>query len=126
MTHHAAEQLEALAADVDDVESAVEQVHAQEQRGAVELELFADVHEPVHEAVPHVASHGILGLVPARLSVRVGLALVLLGVLCAVAAWLQWDAELALVLLGSNLGWIFGPAWAVHLATSKAGRTRAD
>ena len=75
-----------------------------------------------------LAESGLVGqgLVPARLSVRVGLALVLLGVLCAVAAWLQWDAELALVLLGSNLGWIFGPAWAVHLATSKAGRTRAD
>jgi len=66
------------------------------------------------------------GLVPARLSVRVGLVLVLFGVLCAVSAWLQWDTQLALVLLCSNLAWIFGPAWAVHLATSKAGHSRAD
>lgn len=66
------------------------------------------------------------GLIPARLSVRAGLALVLVGTLCAVAAWLQWDSELALVLLGSNLAWILGPAWAVHLATSKAGRTRPN
>ena len=85
-------------------------------------------YEAWRQAKVSIAESGLVGQgqVPARLSVRVGLALVLVGLLCALAAWLQWDFNLSLVLLGSNLAWIFGPAWAVHLATSKAGRTRAD
>jgi hypothetical protein len=66
------------------------------------------------------------GLIPARMCVRVGLALIALALLGTAIAWAVWDATLAKVLIGSSLIWILAPSWAVHIATSGAGNWRKE
>lgn len=65
-------------------------------------------------------------LLPARLCVRVGLALVALALAGTAILWAVWDATVALVAVGSSLVWILGPSWGMHIATSKAGKWRSE
>ncbi|HCH61984.1 MAG TPA: hypothetical protein DFR83_04210 [Deltaproteobacteria bacterium] len=66
------------------------------------------------------------GLIPARMCVRVGLALIAFALAGTGVAWAVWDAQLASVTFGSSLVWILAPSWAVHIATSGAGKWRTE
>jgi hypothetical protein len=65
-------------------------------------------------------------LIPARLCVRVGLALIAIALAGTAISWAVWNAVLAQVTFGSSLVWILAPSWMLHIATSGAGRWRTE
>ncbi len=66
------------------------------------------------------------GLLASRQCVSVGLGALGIGLLATLVAKVLWDDELALVVFGSSLAWILGPASAIHLFTATAGSETTD